>query len=90
MRLCMEHKTATWRQISSCSIFRQVLAHFATAEHEVERLQYFATAEGRDDLYRYNQRERRTVLEVLDDFPSANLPLEWILQLVRRVPGYGA
>lgn len=60
-----------------------MLAHFATAEHEIERLQYFATAEGRDDLYRYNQRERRTVLEVLDDFPSANLPLEWILQVVR-------
>ncbi|KAI3990905.1 hypothetical protein MKX01_026089 [Papaver californicum] len=28
-----------------------------------ERLQYFASTEGRDDLYRYNQKERRTVLE---------------------------
>ncbi|GAQ81743.1 NADP/FAD dependent oxidoreductase [Klebsormidium nitens] len=65
--------------------FFEVLAHFATAEHEIERLQYFATAEGRDDLYRYNQRERRTVVEVMDDFPSANLPLEWILQVVPRL-----
>lgn len=43
----------------------EVLSHFARTELEVERLQYFATPEGRDDLYNYNQRERRTFLEVL-------------------------
>jgi hypothetical protein len=43
----------------------QVMSYFATAPHEKERLQYFASAEGRDDLYQYNQKERRTVLEVL-------------------------
>ncbi|CAL0329463.1 unnamed protein product [Lupinus luteus] len=32
-------------------------------EHERERLKYFASPEGRDDLYQYNQKERRTVLE---------------------------
>lgn len=53
--------------------FFEVMSHFATAEHEKERLQYFATPEGRDDLYRYNQRERRTVLEVLEDFPSVQV-----------------
>lgn len=42
----------------------QVMSVFATAEHEKERLQYFASPEGRDDLYQYNQKERRTVLEV--------------------------
>lgn len=42
----------------------QVMSYFATAEHEKERLEYFASAEGRDDLYQYNQKERRTVLEV--------------------------
>ena len=40
------------------------MSHFATAEHEKERLQYFASPEGRDDLYQYNQKESRTVLEV--------------------------
>jgi len=40
------------------------MSFFATAEHERERLKYFASPEGRDDLYRYNQKERRTVLEV--------------------------
>ena len=35
----------------------EVLSHAASAPHEAERLQYFASAEGRDDLYNYNQRE---------------------------------
>ncbi|XP_024524113.1 NADPH-dependent diflavin oxidoreductase 1 [Selaginella moellendorffii] len=65
--------------------FFEVMMHFAEAEHEKERLQYFATSEGRDDLYNYNQRERRTVTEVLEDFPSVRLPLEWLVQLVPRL-----
>lgn len=43
--------------------FPQVFAHFATAEHERERLEYFASSEGRDDLWRYCGAERRTLLE---------------------------
>lgn len=31
--------------------FFQVLRHFARAEHEAERLEYFASPEGRDELY---------------------------------------
>ncbi|KAF7819991.1 NADPH-dependent diflavin oxidoreductase 1 isoform X1 [Senna tora] len=42
----------------------KVMSFFATAEHEIERLKYFASPEGRDDLYKYNQKERRTILEV--------------------------
>ncbi|KAL8161907.1 hypothetical protein V2J09_013396 [Rumex salicifolius] len=63
--------------------FFEVMSHFAAAEHEKERLQYFASAEGRDDLYRYNQRERRSVVEVvLEDFPSVQMPFEWLVQVV--------
>ncbi|XP_071722157.1 NADPH-dependent diflavin oxidoreductase 1 isoform X2 [Rutidosis leptorrhynchoides] len=62
--------------------FFEVMSFFATAEHEKERLEYFASPEGRDDLYQYNQKERRTVLEVLEDFPSVQLPFEWLVQLV--------
>ncbi|XP_071692844.1 NADPH-dependent diflavin oxidoreductase 1-like [Rutidosis leptorrhynchoides] len=61
--------------------FFEVMSFFASAEHEKERLQYFASPEGRDDLYQYNQKELRTVLEVLDDFPSVNMPFEWLVQL---------
>ncbi|GAB2216809.1 hypothetical protein Drorol1_Dr00024589 [Drosera rotundifolia] len=62
--------------------FFEVMSFYATAEHEKEKLQYFASAEGRDDLYQYNQKERRTVLEVLEDFPSVQMPFEWLVQLV--------
>ncbi|XP_058736226.1 NADPH-dependent diflavin oxidoreductase 1-like isoform X2 [Vicia villosa] len=58
------------------------MSFFATAEHEKERLKDFASPEGRDDLYQYNQKERRTVLEVLEDFPSVQMPFEWLIQLV--------
>ncbi|XP_028805861.1 NADPH-dependent diflavin oxidoreductase 1 isoform X2 [Neltuma alba] len=62
--------------------FFEVMSFFATAEHERERLQYFVSPEGREDLYQYNQKERRTVLEVLEDFPSVQMPFEWLVQLV--------
>uniref|UniRef100_A0ACD5W444 Uncharacterized protein n=1 Tax=Avena sativa TaxID=4498 RepID=A0ACD5W444_AVESA len=61
--------------------FFEIMSYFATAEHEKERLQYFASPEGRDDLYQYNQKESRTVLEVLEDFPSVHMPFEWLVQL---------
>nr|CAD1824092.1 unnamed protein product [Ananas comosus var. bracteatus] len=62
--------------------FFEVMSFYATAEHEKEKLQHFASPEGRDDLYQYNQKERRTVLEVLEDFPSGQMPFEWLVQLV--------
>ncbi|KAK4860294.1 hypothetical protein QYF36_020769 [Acer negundo] len=54
------------------------MSFLVKAEHERERLQYFASHEGRDDLYQYNRKERRTVLE---DFPSVQMPFEWLVQL---------
>jgi hypothetical protein len=39
--------------------FLEVLQQFAEAPVEAERLQYLASPEGRDDMYRYNQREGR-------------------------------
>lgn len=42
------------------------MSFYATADHEKEKLQYFASPEGRDDLYEYNQKERRSVLEVIN------------------------
>ncbi|XP_058009345.1 NADPH-dependent diflavin oxidoreductase 1 isoform X2 [Hevea brasiliensis] len=65
--------------------FFEVMSFFATAQHEKERLQYFTSPEGRDDLYQYNQKERRTVLEVLEDFPSVQMPFEWLVQLVPQL-----
>ena len=61
--------------------FFEVMSHFTASEHEKERLQYFASGEGAVDLYKYNQRERRTVFEIFDDFPSLKPSLEWFLQV---------
>ena len=36
--------------------FFEVLQHFSASELEVDRLEYFATPAGRDDLYTYNQK----------------------------------
>ncbi|ONM38391.1 NADPH reductase TAH18 [Zea mays] len=66
---------------SVCHLYYTVMSFFATSEREKERLQYFASPEGRDDLYQYNQKESRTVLEVLEDFPSVQMPFEWLVQL---------
>lgn len=41
------------------------MSAFATSSIEEEKLTYLSSSEGRDDLWRYNQREGRTVAEVL-------------------------
>jgi len=37
---------------------------FFFGEREKEKLQYFASPEGREHLYQYNQKESRAVLDV--------------------------
>jgi sulfite reductase alpha subunit-like flavoprotein len=61
------------------------LIQFATAEHEIEKLKDFSSAEGQEDLYKYANRERRTHLEVLEDFPSVKLPLQYWIEFVPRL-----
>ncbi|KAL8144924.1 hypothetical protein AgCh_003222 [Apium graveolens] len=61
--------------------FFEVMSYFAGAQCEKEKLQYFISAEGRDALYQY-RKEQRSVLEVLEDFSSVQIPFEWLVQLV--------
>jgi sulfite reductase alpha subunit-like flavoprotein len=61
----------------------ELLSHFATAPHEQERLKYFASNEGQDDMRRYALREKRSVLEVLTEFPSCVVPIEYLFELIR-------
>ena len=75
----------TWRPRRRVGTFSEVASRYATDADERERLAHFASAAGRDELYRYNQRERRTVLEFLSDFPSVAMPLEWVLQTAPRL-----
>lgn len=65
--------------------FFEALAHFARDPMHAEKLKEFASAEGQLELYRYNHREKRTYVEVLSDFRSAKLPIEYLISLVPRI-----
>ncbi|OAV93205.1 hypothetical protein PTTG_05597 [Puccinia triticina 1-1 BBBD Race 1] len=54
------------------------LSHFTSDPMETERLQEFCSIEGQDDLFEYTRRPRRTILEVLSEFKSASIPLDYI------------
>eukprot|EP00997_Jenningsia_sp_PLL12_P010468 NODE_772_length_1462_cov_5.630573_g636_i0.p1 GENE.NODE_772_length_1462_cov_5.630573_g636_i0~~NODE_772_length_1462_cov_5.630573_g636_i0.p1 ORF type:complete len:207 (+),score=61.13 NODE_772_length_1462_cov_5.630573_g636_i0:518-1138(+) len=62
--------------------FFEVLYYHTTNEEERERLEYFASDEGVQDLNTYCQKERRSYIEVLEDFPNVKLPLERLLDVV--------
>ncbi|CAI5742179.1 unnamed protein product [Peronospora destructor] len=84
--------------ITLCDLFTKVLAIletprrsffeglslFATNDEEKEKLEELASAEGVDLLYDYCIREKKTYVEVLTDFPSVEVPLTILLQLVPR------
>lgn len=64
--------------------FFELLAMFAADELEREKLKEFSSAEGQEDLYSYCNRPRRTILEVLCDFPSArvSIPFSFFFDLI--------
>lgn len=53
----------------------ELLALNCKDELEQEKLIEFATPEGLEDMYNYTSRPRRTILEVLHDFPHATSAL---------------
>lgn len=61
----------------------QLLSYFTDSELEKEKLKEFTTAKGQDELYSYCNRPRRTILEVLTDFPHAtsNISLEYLFEI---------
>ncbi|KAG3114817.1 NADPH-dependent diflavin oxidoreductase 1 [Phytophthora idaei] len=64
--------------------FFERLSLFAVNEEEKEKLEELASAEGVDLLYDYCIREKKTYAEVLTDFPSVDVPLTILLQLIPR------
>nr|XP_054769944.1 NADPH-dependent diflavin oxidoreductase 1-like [Lytechinus pictus] len=67
--------------------FFEMLAHHARNDLEREKFQEFDTAEGQQELYSYCNRPRRTILEVLQDFPhvSATIPFEYLLDIIPAI-----
>ena len=62
----------------------ELLGINCTNELEKEKLIEFTTAEGQQDLFTYANRPRRTILEVLNDFPhsTAQLTLPILFELL--------
>lgn len=67
--------------------FFDLLWYFSKSELEREKLQEFTTAEGQEELYSYCNRPRRTILEVLHDFPDStpHIPLDYLFDLIPRI-----
>lgn len=65
----------------------ELLSLNCTNELETEKLLEFTTPEGQQDLYSYANRPRRTVLEVLRDFPNATstLTIEILFELFQPI-----
>ncbi|KAI0319420.1 riboflavin synthase domain-like protein [Amylostereum chailletii] len=61
--------------------FFRILRHFASDDREREKLDEFVSPEGAEDLYDYCQRVRRTIREVLEEFRSVKVPMEYIFDV---------
>ena len=62
--------------------FFELLAFFADDALQREKLLEFSTAAGQDELYSYCHKMKRTYFEVLQDFSSVKLPLQYLLDLI--------
>lgn len=72
---------------STVRVFRyfwEILAHFANSDLEREKFTEFTTAEGQQDLFDYVHRPRRTIVEILADFPriAANVPAQYVFDMI--------
>lgn len=65
----------------------ELLSHFTDSELEREKLIEFTTPTGQDDLFTYCNRPKRTILEVLADFPHAakKLPIEYFFEVFQPI-----
>ncbi|ONH69628.1 NADPH-dependent diflavin oxidoreductase 1 [Cyberlindnera fabianii] len=61
--------------------FFALLRHFASDEREKEKLAEFASFKDPEELYNYANRPRRSILEVIQEFFSVKIPLEYVLDL---------
>lgn len=62
--------------------FFKVMSSFASNELHKEKLAEISSKEGNEEYYNYAVRERRNVYEILFDFDSVALPLEYLLDAI--------
>lgn len=67
--------------------FLKKLIHFAADEREKERLHELISNDNIQEFWDYTARPRRSILEVLQDFPSVKIPLGYVLDLFPIIRG---
>uniref|UniRef100_A0A2K5DGF2 NADPH-dependent diflavin oxidoreductase 1 n=1 Tax=Aotus nancymaae TaxID=37293 RepID=A0A2K5DGF2_AOTNA len=67
--------------------FFELLACLSLHELEREKLLEFSSAQGQEELFEYCNRPRRTIVEVLCDFPhtAAAIPPDYLLDLIPAI-----
>ncbi|GIY84929.1 NADPH-dependent diflavin oxidoreductase 1 [Caerostris extrusa] len=67
--------------------FFEIFRLFNQDELEKEKLEEFTTALGQEELYDYCNRPRRTILEVLKDFPhtTPHVPFEYLFDMIPSI-----
>ena len=68
------------------SLIRQ-LEFFTREEMEIERLRELTAPGNEQDFYDYTSRPRRTIIELLRDFPGLKIPYQWALELFPLIRG---
>ena len=67
--------------------FFKVLAYYTDDEVRKPKLLelWSKTSEGKNEYYRYCYRQKRTYVEILYDFSTTKLPLEYMIQLIGKL-----
>ncbi|KAK1756006.1 hypothetical protein QBC47DRAFT_201688 [Echria macrotheca] len=67
--------------------FIRELMNFTTEEMEKERLKELVNVGNEQEFYDYTSRPRRTILELLRDFPGVKIPYHWVIDLFPLIRG---
>ena len=67
--------------------FFSLMAHFTDDQMQKERLLDFTKPEYIDELYDYTTRPRRSILEVLQEFDTVNIPWQWAAKVLPELRG---
>lgn len=63
----------------------ELLSYFTKNEIHSTKLLEFSKGSGQDDLIEYCLKPRRTLFEVLQDFTSLDIPLNYLLDIVSDI-----
>lgn len=68
-------------------MFIKKLANFTEETMEKERLRELTMLGNEQEFYDYTSRPRRTIIELLRDFPGVRIPVKWVLDLFPAIRG---